>query len=105
MKYRSEIFQQIHENVMDLYEVGGIDEKTMKEFDESCLAPNAPKILSSHEIYQLRENAGISQSTFADYLNVSKSLVSSWERGVKTPTGAALKLLNIVQQKGIAAIA
>ncbi|EGY32882.1 LOW QUALITY PROTEIN: XRE family transcriptional regulator [Aggregatibacter actinomycetemcomitans serotype e str. SC1083] len=42
---------------------------------------------------------------FAHYLNVSKNLVSDWERGIKKPSGAALKLLTLVQHKGIEAIA
>ncbi|WP_439258367.1 helix-turn-helix domain-containing protein [Lonepinella sp. BR2271] len=103
MKYRSIIAQQIHEHVVDLYEIGAVDEKTMKEFDKSCLVP--VHSLSSNEICEIRSKEGISQRTFAHHLNVSKSLVSAWERGVKKPTGAALKLLNIVQKKGIDAIA
>ncbi|WP_439287294.1 helix-turn-helix domain-containing protein [Lonepinella sp. BR2357] len=103
MTYRSIISQQIHQNAMDLYEIGLITEQEMKEFDKSCLVPVHP--LSSNEICEIRSKEGISQRTFAHHLNVSKSLVSAWERGVKKPTGAALKLLNIVQEKGIDAIA
>ncbi|WP_439287231.1 helix-turn-helix domain-containing protein [Lonepinella sp. BR2357] len=103
MKYNNIIDQQIHEHVTELYHLGIFDEKTMKEFDERCLTPIAP--LSSNEICEIREKEGISQGTFAHHLNVSKSLVSAWERGVKKPSGAALKLLNIVQQKGLNAIA
>ena len=28
-------------------------------------------------------------------------MISEWERGVKKPSGAALKLLNLVQHNGI----
>lgn len=41
----------------------------------------------------------------ARYLNVSKNLVSDWERGKKKPGGPALKLLLLVQKKGLDAIA
>ncbi|WP_439256680.1 helix-turn-helix domain-containing protein [Lonepinella sp. BR2271] len=105
MKYRNIIDQQIHEHVTELYELGIFDEKTYREYDGLCLEPPQPKILTSNEICEIREKEGISQGTFAHHLNVSKSLVSAWERGVKKPSGAALKLLNIVQQKGLNAIA
>jgi putative transcriptional regulator len=42
---------------------------------------------------------------FARYLNVSKNLVSDWERGVKKPGGPALRLLTVIQKKGLSAIA
>ena len=42
---------------------------------------------------------------FARYLNVSKNLVSDWERGKKRPGGPALRLLSIIQRKGLAAVA
>ena len=50
------------------------------------------------------QSAGISQPVFARYLNVSKNLVSEWERGVKRPGGPALRLLSIVSRKGLEAI-
>ena len=42
---------------------------------------------------------------FARHLNVSTGLISQWEHGVKRPAGAALKLLTLVQEKGLSAIA
>ena len=42
---------------------------------------------------------------FARNLNVSKNLVSDWERGKKRPGGPALRLLSIIQRKGLDAIA
>jgi putative transcriptional regulator len=42
---------------------------------------------------------------FANYLNVTSSLVSKWERGEKRPAGASLKLLSLVEKNGLAAVA
>jgi DNA-binding transcriptional regulator YiaG len=42
-KYQSKILEAIHEEALALYEVGAIDEKTMKEFDKDCLVPNRTK--------------------------------------------------------------
>ena len=47
----------------------------------------------------------VSQSLFAHYLNVTPSLVSKWERGEKRRSGASLKLLSLVENGGLAAVA
>lgn len=93
----------IHETMQALRDVGAIDRQTMREFDESCLTPIEP--LSPEEIRELRLREHISQPVFARYLNVSKNLVSDWERGIKKPGGPALRLLTVIQNKGLMAIA
>ena len=45
------------------------------------------------------------QVVFAHHLNVSKESVSQWERGEKRPAGPSLKLLSLVEKKGLSAIA
>lgn len=102
-KYRSEAFAAIHETMEALHEVGAVDKQTMREFDEACLTP--VRLLKPTEIRAIREREHLSQPVFARYLNVSKNLVSDWERGVKKPSGAALRLLTVVQEKGLQAIA
>jgi len=102
-KYRSEAFAAIHETMEGLHEVGAIDKQTMREFDEACLTP--VQVLAPEEIRQMRLREHISQPVFARYLNVSKNLVSDWERGVKKPGGPALRLLTVIQKKGLEAIA
>jgi putative transcriptional regulator len=101
--YRSEIAAAVHEIAEGLYEGGIIDKITMREFDESCLVPTPN--LAPADIKNLREREMVSQPVFARYLNVSKNLVSDWERGVKKPGGPALRLLAIVQHKGLAGLA
>jgi putative transcriptional regulator len=89
----------VYEAAKDLYEVGIIDKKTMREFDELALTPVEP--MTPEEITALREREMVSQSVFARYLNVSTGLVSKWERGEKKPAGPSLKLLNLVEKKGL----
>ena len=102
-KYRSDAFAAIHETMQALRDVGAINLQTMREFDESCLTPIEP--FSADEIRELRLREHISQPVFARYLNVSKNLVSDWERGIKKPGGPALRLLTVIQNKGLTAIA
>jgi len=102
-RYRSEALAAIHETVEALLEVGAIDKQTMREFDETCLTP--VRVFGPDEIRSIRTREHLSQSVVARYLNVSKNLVSDWERGVKKPGGPASRLLTIVETKGLQAIA
>jgi putative transcriptional regulator len=100
--YRNEASSVVHEIAESLYDHGVIDKITMREFDESCLIPTSE--LTAEEIKALREREMVSQPVFARYLNVSKNLVSDWERGLKKPGGPALRLLAIVREKGLSGI-
>jgi putative transcriptional regulator len=101
--YRSEIAAAVHEMVEGFHDSGLVDKQTMRAFDESCITVAAP--LPPETIKALRLREQVSQPVFARYLNVSKNLVSDWERGVKRPGGPALRLLTVVQKHGLRAIA
>lgn len=97
--YKSDAFAAIHETIEALHDIGVVDKVTMNRFDESCLVP--VEELSPEDIREIRERERLSQPVFALHLNVSKNLVSDWERGVKKPGGPALLLLSLVKNKGI----
>lgn len=101
--YKSEALADVHEMMEGLHEAGANDKRTLREFDETCLAPATP--LLPEQIKAIREAQHVSQPVFARYLNVSKNLVSDWERGKKRPGGPVLRLLSIIQRKGLAAVA
>jgi putative transcriptional regulator len=74
----------------------------MGEFDALCH-------LDVHEmppqqIKLLREQAHLSQAVFAAVLNTSLSTVQKWEVGDKKPSGPSLKLLNLIERKGLEAV-
>ncbi len=102
-KYQSDALEALHETAQGLHRIGLIDAKTMRDFDASCLT--SVEKLSAKEIAEVRKKEGGSQAVFAKYLNVTTGLVSQWERGEKQPRGASLKLLSLVQKKGLDAIA
>ena len=102
-KYRSDAMAAIHETMSALHEAGVINKQTMRGFDEACLTPIRP--LKPKQIKALREREQVSQAVFANYLNITASLVSKWERGEKQPSGASLKLLTLVEKHGLAAVA
>jgi putative transcriptional regulator len=101
--YRSDALGAVHKTAQGLHDAGLIDAKTMRDFDASCLT--TVKDLSPKQIANVRKRAGVSQAVFASYLNVTTGLVSQWERGEKHPQGPSLKLLALVQKKGLDAIA
>lgn len=97
------ILDVVHESAKELHDIGVMDEVTMREFDALCLPP--VKAYSAAEIQRIRKTNRASQAVFAAYLNTSKSTVQKWELGAKKPNGPSLKLLNMVDQKGIEALA
>ena len=80
-----------------------MDKRTLRKFDKMCLTPVHP--MKPEEIRELRRREHVSQAVFAIHLNVSKGVVSQWERGEKQPAGTSLKLLALVQERGLDAIA
>lgn len=98
-KFKSDAFQAIHEAASDLQKANVITKKTMREYDSLCIT-KAPTY-SSAAIINIRQKNQLSQPLFASYLNVSKSTVEKWESGDNHPTGAALKLLSIVDKHGL----
>jgi putative transcriptional regulator len=95
--------KELLETTRGLYELGAIDRKTMHEFES--LRVESPKTYSAYEIKRLRLKEKASQAVFAAYPNTSVSTVQKWEIGEKTPSGPALKLLDLVERKGLKALA
>lgn len=102
-KTRSSILDAVHETACGFHDAGVMDKVTMREFDRLCLPPVEP--LQPEEIRQIREKEHVSQAVFAALLNSSLSTIQKWETGQKHPTGAALKLLHLVQDKGLEIVA
>jgi putative transcriptional regulator len=99
----SKIQETLSEMAKDLHEVGAIDKITLRQFDIKSLSP-VPDY-TAKQICLIRHKLGFSQAVFAAYLNVSDRAVKKWEQGESKPRGATLKLLSIVDKKGIEVIA
>jgi putative transcriptional regulator len=100
--YKSEALEAIHSTVVDMHDARVINKKTMRRFYRSCLTPIHEFL--PNEIKLLREHENVSQPVFAYCLNVSKDLISQWERGIKKPAGTSLKLLSLISKRGLQAI-
>lgn len=101
-KYRSEIAEAIHEGVRGMHRLGLVDKKTMREFDVRCLT--VVDDLSAREIRALRKREGVSQAVLARCLNLTTGQISQLERGAKHARGATLKLLCLIEEKGLQAV-
>lgn len=55
------------------------------------------KVFNSDDVKKIRATTGMSQKTFASYLGVSGKTVEAWESGVNHPSGAASRLLSMLE--------
>jgi putative transcriptional regulator len=99
VKGRSKILAAVHETARDLHAAGFIDMRSMKKYDALCLAP--VPAYSSAKIRALRARHKLSQAVLASMLNTSLSTVRQWEIGDKHPSGPSLKLLSLLDKKGL----
>ena len=102
-KNKSAILEAVHQTAKGLHKAGVMDQVTLREFDRLCLPPVEP--LEPDQIKKIREASRVSQAVFAALLNTSLSTVQKWEIGQKKPTGTALKLLHLVQKRGLEVVA
>jgi putative transcriptional regulator len=93
----------VHATVRGAHNGGAMDQVTVRDFDRLCLPPVEP--LGPEQIKKIRETSHVSQAVFARLLNTSVSTVQKWEIGQKKPAGTALKLLHLVQKRGIEVVA
>lgn len=89
----------LHETATGLHEAGVFSLRTMREFDVLCL-PSITQ-MSAARIKRIRRRSKTSQAVFAAYLNTSPSTVQQWEQGLKRPNGPSLRLLDLVERKGL----
>jgi len=97
---KSRILTEVHEAAKGLYDIGLIDKRKMEKYDLLCLNKPVPDY-SPRAIKKLRSKYRISQAVLAKVINASPSTVRQWEIGEKHPSGPSLKLLNILDTRGI----
>jgi putative transcriptional regulator len=98
----SKIIESLRGDLAALHEAGVIGKVTMREFEAIC--PPPVRAFSAVDIKRLREKLRFSQPVFAHHLHTTASTVRKWEQGETHPAGPALKLLNVIADKGLQAI-
>jgi putative transcriptional regulator len=95
---KSRIIKEVHETLQGLHSARVIDKQTLRDFEAQAVPPPT---YTAAAIRHLREQLHVSQAVFAAYLNASVSTVQKWENGEKKPSGAALRLLSVVERRGL----
>ncbi len=101
-KAKSRILSAVHETASDLHRLGFIDKRKMQKYDALCMEP-IPEY-DAERIRALRKKLRLSQAVLAAVLNTSVSSVRKWEAGDKKPSGPSLKLLNLIERKGLESV-
>ena len=99
---KSRILDEMHDTSRGLHRAGLISKRRMAEFD--ALRNLGVDEMPPRKIRSLREKAHVSQAVFAAVLNTSVSTVQKWEIGDKKPSGPSLKLLSLIERKGLEAV-
>ncbi|MBE5837928.1 MULTISPECIES: helix-turn-helix domain-containing protein [unclassified Butyrivibrio] len=55
------------------------------------------KVYEAEDVKRIRNTTGMSQKTFASYMGVSDKTVEAWESGTNHPSGAASRILNMME--------
>jgi putative transcriptional regulator len=99
---KTKIIDSLRGDLATLHEAGVVSKVTMREFEAIC--PPPVREFSAADIKRLREGLNFSQPVFALHLHTTASTVRKWEQGETRPAGPALKLLNVIADKGLQAI-
>lgn len=102
---KSRVLEEMLEMAEALHGHALISVQDMAKMKLLCVPPPhyaAPKVTAIRV-----QKAKVSQAVLASFLNVSVSAVQKWESPTsgKHPSGAAAKLLQLIDKKGLAAIA
>jgi len=94
---RNTIKNAIAETVQDLVNSGMKVSFTKKELDE--LGIKIPNVyFTAEQIVAIRKKMNLSQTVFAQVLNVSSSSIRQWEQGKRKPSGSTKVLLELLEK-------
>lgn len=100
----SRVLRELLESTRSLSAYGLVSRTDMARMKALCEAP--PEYTPERVVSIRTRIAKMSQAVFASFMNVSVSTVQKWESPAadKHPSGAAAKLLQLVESKGVKAL-
>ena len=93
------VLRTVIETARDLHGAKLITRRRLREY-EALVRLQAAE-MPPRRIRALRRRLRLSQAAFATVLNTSVSTVQKWEAGAKRPSGPSLRLLEIIERKGL----
>lgn len=88
------VYQSIVAGLSEAIEDIQNEEKKLKRHTVSIMPV---KDYNAKEIQNIRKGTGLSQRLFAGYMGVSTKTVEAWEAGTNRPSGAASRILNMLE--------
>lgn len=70
---------------------------TNKKLNRRVVTVVPVKQYGAEQVKAIRKNVKMSQKSFASYLGVSEKTVEAWEAGTNHPSGAASRLLSMME--------
>jgi len=96
----SEQFESMMEGITELLEYAKGDKRKgrTRVVENKTLKVSPLKQYNSEEIRQIRLCHHLTQKKFAECFGVSQKTVESWERGENSPSGASLRLFQLLER-------
>ena len=96
----SEQFESMMEGLAELLEYAKGDKAKGRSrvIETKGLNVRPLKEYSKDELKQIRLKNNLTLKTFADCFGVSQKTVESWERGKNTPSGASIRLFQLLEK-------
>lgn len=99
----SEILDMACEMARELHAVGAMDKVTLRMIEELRLPER--RRFTADDVRRVRAKTRLSQPVFAIVMGVGRTTVAQWEQGLKSPSGPSARLLDVIDRKGIEAVA
>lgn len=87
----------VYESIMTGLQEAIEDSKKEKTLRKNIVSIIPVKEYNAEEIQEIRKSTGLSQRLFAGYIGVSIKTVEAWERGINHPSGAASRILTMME--------
>lgn len=98
----SRILREAHELAVTLNKVGVMSDERLQQIEREVFPQK--RRFSADEVRRIRDRSEVSLPYFAQAVGVGPATVEQWEQGLKRPTGASARLLDIIDRKGIDAV-
>lgn len=90
----SDVYKSIMAGLNEAIEDARSEKKKLKR---RVVTVTPVKKYQPDEVKKIRKTVGMTQKIFAGYLGVSDKTVEAWESGTNHPSGAASRLLNMME--------
>ena len=91
----SGVYESIITGLAEAVEDAKSSEKKLKK---SVITVVPVKEYNAVEVQNIRKSTGMSQKLFAGYMGVSDKTVEAWEAGTNHPSGAASRILSMMEK-------